>query len=101
MNSLLHFYFFTGYLVSSLLLNDTDELMVMHMNTLVKDLESSDFIVVNMALIALPHLVPQNLMDMVLPKLFSKTTHTRVRWISRFDLVVSHCISFSLAGFHP
>ena len=67
-----------GYLVCSMLLEEGDELVVMHMNTLVKDLDSPDFMVVNMALIALPGLVPPNLADMVVPTLLSKTTHTRV-----------------------
>ncbi|TRY64310.1 hypothetical protein TCAL_01859 [Tigriopus californicus] len=66
-----------GYLACTLLLSENDELILLLINTILKDLKSQNVIEVNIALIAAIHLTPKEMAPMLLPVLQEKTTHTK------------------------
>ncbi len=59
------------------MLNESDQEVLLLVNTLVKDLRSRNVIEVNMALTALAHLVTKEMSGMVVPMLLDKTTHSK------------------------
>ena len=70
---------FLGYLACCLMLKESDELILLLINTVMKDLKSKNVMEVNIALIAAIHLTPKEMFPMVLPLIYEKTTHTKVK----------------------
>lgn len=60
-----------------MLISEHDELILLLINTILKDLKSKNVIEVNIALIAAIHLTPKEMAPMLLPILQEKTTHTK------------------------
>eukprot|EP00095_Tigriopus_kingsejongensis_P009284 maker-scaffold175_size286436-snap-gene-1.50 protein:Tk09284 transcript:maker-scaffold175_size286436-snap-gene-1.50-mRNA-1 annotation:"ap-4 complex subunit epsilon-1" len=66
-----------GYLACTLLLTDDEELILLLINTILRDLKSKNVIEVNIALVAAIHLTPKEMSPMLIPILLTKTTHTK------------------------
>ena len=67
-----------GYLACTLLLNDSSDLILLLINTIIKDLGSKNVIEINTALTAAVYLTPKDVAPMMIPILLEKTTHTKV-----------------------
>ena len=69
----------TGYLACTLLLNESSDLILLLINTIIKDLGSKNVLEINIALTAAIYLTPKDVGPMMIPILLDKTTHTKVR----------------------
>ncbi|XP_074654446.1 AP-4 complex subunit epsilon-1-like [Tubulanus polymorphus] len=67
-----------GYLASSLLLSDQDEMVIMLVNTIQKDLQSSNVVEICAGLTAAGKLISQELIPAILPLVEAKITHQKV-----------------------
>ena len=68
---------FSGYLACTLLLKETDELILLLINTIIKDLNSKNIVEMNIALSSVVYLTPAEMSPMILPILLEKLTHSK------------------------
>ena len=68
-----------GYLACTLLLNESSDLTLLLINTIIKDLGSKNVVEINTALTAAVYLTPREVAPMIIPILLEKTTHTKVK----------------------
>ncbi|KAJ3597018.1 hypothetical protein NHX12_003418 [Muraenolepis orangiensis] len=66
-----------GYLAVSLFLNESDELLLLLVNTVLKDLQSTNLIEVCMALTVVGQIFPKDMIPAVLPLVEEKLTHPK------------------------
>lgn len=67
-----------GYLACTLLLKESDELILLLINTIIKDLSSKNIMEINIALSAVVYLTPVEMAPMLVPILLEKLTHAKV-----------------------
>ncbi|KAK6309372.1 hypothetical protein J4Q44_G00208350 [Coregonus suidteri] len=66
-----------GYLAVSLFLNETDEFLLLLVNTVLKDLQSTNLIDVCMALTVVSQVFPRDMIPAILPVVEEKLTHPK------------------------
>uniref|UniRef100_A0A674A0H5 AP-4 complex subunit epsilon n=1 Tax=Salmo trutta TaxID=8032 RepID=A0A674A0H5_SALTR len=66
-----------GYLAVSLFLNETDEFLLLLVNTVLKDLQSTNLIEVCMALTVVSQMFPKDMIPAILPVVEEKLTHPK------------------------
>ncbi len=66
-----------GYLGCVMFLHEDEELILLLINTILRDLKSANVMENNMALVAAAHLVPKEMSAMLLPTLAEKLTHSK------------------------
>ena len=74
-----------GYLACVMLLEPSDELILLLVNTVIKDLRSKNVMEVNLALNAAIYLTPKEMTPMILPIIMEKSTHKNVRQKTRLS----------------
>ena len=66
-----------GYLAAVTFLKEDDDLILLLMNTIMRDLKSTNLVENNMALVTASYLVPKEMTGMMLPILIEKTKHSK------------------------
>ena len=66
-----------GYLAAVMFLEEDDDLILLLINTILRDLKSNDLLETNMALVTAAYLVPKEMSGMILPILIEKTSHSK------------------------
>ena len=69
--------FFLGYMACVMFLQEKDDLILLLINTIMRDLQSKNEAENNMALIAAAYLVPREMTPMLIPIVIEKTQHSR------------------------
>ena len=67
-----------GYLACSMMLQNDDQLLLLLINTIVRDLKSEHVAEINMALVAATYMTPVEMVPMILPIVMQRATHNKV-----------------------
>ena len=68
-----------GYLACALMLHESDDLLLLLVNTILRDLKSANVVEINMALIAVAssNLVPAEMAPLLVPIIAERTKHSK------------------------
>ena len=67
-----------GYLACCMLLDEESDLLLLLVNTIVRDLKSDNVIEINMALITAAQLIPPEMVPMIFPIVLQRSKHSKV-----------------------